>query len=155
VGNIAFADTDGDGVDELVGCGTSDCEVLGVDVDNDGFDEVFRSGSETSVQGWGRRDILLGSGHLSQTDLDGDGRLDVLSFDTATGTLTAHRGMFGGIAPALSWRTDRATDGPAWIADVNGDGIDEVLTIDGDGKLIHTRTNDPLFGDEEGDTGAP
>ena len=35
-GGIALADTDGDGVDEVVTCTSTDCEIVAVDFDSDG-----------------------------------------------------------------------------------------------------------------------
>ena len=50
--------------------------------------------------------------------------------------------MDSGIAPAIGIRTEREAIGPAVLADVDGNGSMEFLTVDDEGKLVHTRTTD-------------
>jgi hypothetical protein len=129
-GGIVLGDTNGDGVDEVFGCDTADCELLAFDVNGDGRDEILESGTG----------ITPTPGTMSTQDVDGDGRLDLLTFDIDSGTLSIQRGMDNGVAPAFGIRTEREVIGPGVLADVDGNGSMEFLTVDAEGKLVHTRT---------------
>ena len=153
-GAIALGDTDGDGIDEVYGCDSEGCSIVAIDFDGDGLDEIARSTATTTLTAWGEVRTIAGAGVLSATDVDADGRLDLLSLEEATGTIVIHRGMAGTTAPPLALRTERAIFGPVFIGDANGDAISEIFSIDADGYLIHTSVeSDANQVDEQGDTG--
>jgi len=139
---ITMADTDGDGVDEVYGCGELDCHIMGADLNGDGTDEVIESTLETTVHTAAGKQTLNSRGSLSTDDIDGDGRTDLITFDEYTGTLSIHRGLDGALAPAWSIRTEREVEGPAFLGDVDLDGSLEFISVDGDGKLLHSRSGE-------------
>ena len=136
---IGMADTNGDGVDEVYNCAEADCRILGADFDGDGSDEIVVSGFETRVDGG---PALPSSGWLNTMDVDDDGRMDLTIYDDNSGTLSIYRSMRNGLAPAVSIRTSRSTIGPGFLADVDRDGDMEFVSVDREGKLVHTRTSD-------------
>lgn len=139
---IGMADTDGDGADEVYNCSEIGCSILGADFNNDGIDEVVTSGFQITIQLNGQTSTLANPGWLNATDVDGDGRDDLTTFNNSTGTLAIHRGMKNGLAPPLAIRTSRSTIGPGFLGDVDRDGDLEFISVDEDGKLVHTRTSD-------------
>jgi len=140
---IALADTNGDGVDEVHSCAENNCNILATDLNGDGMDEIVESTiTDTTVYTASGTQHLNSRGSLSTDDVDGDGRTDLLTFDEFTGTLSIHRGLNGGLAPAWSIRTERVLEGPAFLADVNQDGQIEFVSVDADGKLLHSRTSE-------------
>jgi hypothetical protein len=138
---IAMADTNGDGVDEVHSCLETGCSILAVDLNGDGNDELVESMLETKVFTNTGIQHLNSRGSLSTDDVDGDGRTDLLTFDEYTGTLSIHRGIKGGLAPAWSIRTERDVQGPAFLADVDQNGSLEFVSVDSDGKLLHSSTD--------------
>jgi len=136
---IGMVDTDGDGVDEVVNCAESGCRILGADFNGDGREEVATSGFQTRVDG-GR--ALPNGGWLNATDVDNDGLLDLTTYDDDGGVFSIFRGMTNGVAPAVSVKVTRTTIGPGFLADVDRDGDLEFVSVDADGKLVHSRTSD-------------
>ena len=136
---IGMVDTDGDGVDEVVNCAESGCRILGADFNGDGREEVATSGFQTRVDG-GR--ALPNGGWLNATDVDNDGLLDLTTYDDDGGVFSIFRGMTNGVAPAVSIKVTRTTIGPGFLADVDRDGDLEFVSVDADGKLVHSRTSD-------------
>ncbi len=138
---IAMADTDGDGVDEVHSCEEMGCQIMGADFNADGIDEVVRSNNlSTTIETTGGTQILNSRGHLSTGDINGDGHLDLMTFDHYTGTMSFHRGLSGTLAPSWAIRTERELEGPAFLADVDGDGTLEFISMNDEGKLLHSQT---------------
>jgi hypothetical protein len=151
VGNIALADTDGNGVDEVVSCSAAGCQIAAGDLDGDGMDEIAASGAGTTLRGWGKRVGLPGSGQVSIGDFDDNSRKDILVYDAVAEALIIHRGMDGGVAPPAALSTHRGLRGPVYLGDVDGDGIPELLSVDDAGQLVHTQASSTETADEEVD----
>jgi hypothetical protein len=65
---------------------------------------------------------------LGGTDVDGDGRDDILSFHGATVQVALSTG--GAFAPATAWHSDFGSPTGRWLTgDVDGDGRDDILSI--------------------------
>jgi hypothetical protein len=135
---IGVGDPDGDGTGEVVACATAGCSLVVGDLDGDGTDEVITGGSAISVSGWGASTELPGTGQVSLDDLDRDGMLDIVAADDARGTVSIFRGLAGGVAWPMGWHTDRSFVGGVRLADVDGDGDQEVLVTAGDGTVSHS-----------------
>jgi hypothetical protein len=138
---IAMGDTDGDGIDEVHSCSEDDCAILVVDLNGDGRDEIIVSATDTQVFWAAETQQFNTHGTLSVDDVNADGRIDLLVFDVHTGSLSIHPGIDGGIAPAWSIRTERDVQGPAFLADVDQNGSLEFVSVDSDGKLLHSSTD--------------
>ena len=139
---IVMADTNGDGADEVYSCDVIDCTMLAADFNGDGRDEIVSSGFTTTVESAEGTQTLPSGGWLSTSDVNSDGRLDLTIFDGVSGTYSIHQGLNNGLAPAVSIRTERATIGPAYLGDVDRDGTLEFLSVNTEGKLVHSRTTD-------------
>jgi hypothetical protein len=139
--SIAMGDTDGDGIDEVHSCSEADCAILVVDLNGDGRDEIIVSATDTQVFWAAETQQFNTHGTLSTDDVNADGRIDLLVFDVHTGSLSIHPGLDGGIAPAWSIRTERDVQGPAFLADVDQNGSLEFVSVDSDGKLLHSSTD--------------
>ena len=138
---IAMADTDGDGIDEVHSCEEVGCQILGADFNGDGIDEVVRSNNLTTTVDTNAGPQRVDSrGYLSTGDINGDGHLDLMTFDQYTGTMSFHRGLLGTLAPGWAIRTERELEGPAFVADVDGDGSLEFISVNDEGKLLHSQT---------------
>jgi len=123
------------------------------DLDGDGMDEIAASGAGTALRGWGKRVSLPGSGPVSMVAFDDNSRKDILVYDAVAEALIIHRGMDGGIAPPAALSTHRALRGPVYQGDVDGDGIPELLSMDDGGELVHTQASSIETADEEADDG--
>lgn len=140
VGAIAYADTDGDGKDDLHGCATEGCQVLGRDLDGDGQSELVFGGGAVSVQGWGGVFDAGISGLVSVDDMDGDGVLDVLVTDGDGGRISAIPTLAGALGPPVSWFTTQAITGPVRATDYDEDGKSELVFRQGNQLMGTQRT---------------
>ena len=139
---LVMADTDGDGADEVYSCDVLDCSMGAADFNGDGIDEIVNSSITTRVTAAdGNTQILPSGGHVFITDINDDGRPDLTLYNDSSGTLSIHQGMSNGVAPAVSIRTVRPSAGAGFLGDVDRDGSLEFLTVDPEGKLIHTRAS--------------
>ncbi len=138
VEGIAYADMDGDGIDELQTCTEAGCQLIGVDLDLDGTDELIRGGGAVSVEGWGSRLETGLSGHISVGDLDKDGQEDVLVIDRSTGRITAIPTLTAALGPASGWYSTEPIDGAVLVVDYDKDGRSELVFRRGN-TLIGTR----------------
>jgi hypothetical protein len=138
--DIALADTNGDGLGEVVGCpGDGDvCSVIALDLDGDGIDEVIRSTDRTIVSNVAGDTELSGRGELVVADVDGDGVQDILGWDAGTGILHAWRNVGGSLAPSSDLHTDPALQSLAGLADMTGDGVPELIFVDENGGTTHS-----------------
>lgn len=134
---VAFADTDGDDLDELYTCAEADCELIGEDLDDDGIDELIQGGPQVVVEGWNSSYDLGLAGSISVGDLDGDGLLDVLAVNRSTGRISAVPTLTGAMGPASGWYTTEAIDGAVLVTDYDRDGRQELVFRRGN-QLIGT-----------------
>jgi len=138
--DIALADTNGDGLGEVIGCTGTDraCSVVAIDIEGDGIDEVMRSYDTTVLTSTSGDTSLAGVGDLRSVDIDGDGRLDVIGWDTEAGMLLAWRNAGTTLAPPVGLHTDRDLVAVAGLADMTGDGVPEMVFVDIDGRTVHS-----------------
>lgn len=121
--SVTSADTDGDGLRELVG-NDSPGQLLAWDFDGDGAEEVVASFDDSI----GITDLRPGSGgDLSLRDADGDGVADVVV--QKDGTVWLYRVIDGELTPPAVFHTTRPVGGPAWFSDVSGDGKPDLLML--------------------------
>ncbi|MEL6345442.1 MAG: VCBS repeat-containing protein [Myxococcota bacterium] len=123
----------------VFGCADDGCDVAGGDLDGDGEAEqlVFTEGALT-VNGWGVSQNLGGGGVMRLVDADRDGIVEVLASDLTGGRAYLYKGVDGGVTPPLGmWRGD-ALLGAGTLADLNGDGVVELLLPNVAGELAHS-----------------
>jgi hypothetical protein len=89
-------------------------------------------------------------------NIDDGARSDLLIWDQLSNTLVVHRGLNGTVAPAAGLRAHRDLRGPVYVGDVNGDGVNELVSVDMDGNIVHTTDTIDFSddADEGGDTGS-
>ncbi len=130
-GCVAAADTDGDGIDELFTGSDAGCDLLAVDLDDDGSEELVRSDvSGTTVEWGGATHSLEGAGSLAARDLDLDGQPEILI--ASGGRLWVHRAVAGGFPPGMGLH-GAVVFSSLDIGDVTGDGLDDLVTLGEDG----------------------
>lgn len=135
VGAVAVADG------AVVGCQGDGCSVVAGDVDGDGTEEIFRSeAAGLTVEGWGTTQEISGEGELRLVDGDQDGRPEVLVTDIGSQRISWYPGVSGGLAPATTWWRDGSVAGAARLADLNQDGVPELVLPTEDGGLTHSPT---------------
>ncbi|GDX80983.1 hypothetical protein LBMAG42_27940 [Deltaproteobacteria bacterium] len=126
-GDVAAADRDGDGLDELVGC-TGACTIAVGDFDGDGLDDAaWSDATDTTVSIAGAEATLGLAGQVSAADADGDGVADVLVQNE--GALAVWRGL-GGVpgVPFVSFMA-RDTRGRGFAGDLDGDAIPDMFWL--------------------------
>jgi len=133
--DIAMADTSGNG-DVLEFCEALDCNLHVADLDGDGVEELLRGGSAPSAFGWEVELEFDQPGVVSTLDWDGDGRLDVALTDTDLERVAIYLSLERSYAPPIILHGVRDLDGPAQAADLNGDGVSELLLRVLDGNLM-------------------
>lgn len=142
-GAIAVADTDGDGFGVVVGCDADACSVVAGDLDGDGADEVVRVAADIRVA-WGETEqVFPGTGTASLGDTDGDGNLDILVHDPASGRVLLLRSAGASVTWPGGWQTERPLTGHVSVADMTGDGVPEIVLSDAEGRVLHTGATDP------------
>ncbi len=142
VEDIAHADMDGDGLDELYSCNAVDCELIPADLDLDGTDELVRNEGQITIEGWGSTLSLDARGRTNVGDADGDGALDIIVADTSAGRIVVVPALTGALAPPLGWFTTEVISGPVHPTDYDGDGNPELIWRQ-DTKLVGTERSLP------------
>lgn len=149
-GDIAAADTDGDGVDEVVACEGDGCAVYAADLDGDGTTDLAVQDADGIVVTIGGADVTVDAdGALHVADADGDGVADVIV--GLDGLARVYRGVDGLLSPPVASWTWRPVADAAHFGDLDGDGLPDAFyvgedhypdTADGDdwaGALVYAR----------------
>ncbi len=137
-GDIAFADTDGDGLNEVVGC-EGECSIVAADFDGDGREELVRSeAAGVTVEGWGETVELGAEGIVSLSDANGDGLMDLLITSVPDGRVMLYTGLGAGLFPTVSWQVSQDIATNASLGDVDADGLPELLFPQDDGTMLHS-----------------
>ncbi len=130
-----LADVNGDGRDDIVGFGAS--RIIVSISDGTGFDPIeFWSSSFTTRQGW-RENIR----ERTAADVNGDGMADVVAFgDEGVQVALSNGNGFDtariwseGFGSEYGWNQD---DDTRRVADVNGDGLADIVAFGNDGIRI-------------------
>jgi hypothetical protein len=139
----AVADVDGDGVAEVLAVARRSGRVIRLalsdDVGDDGDPPVLSAPLVSPLAGGssaGRRSPVL-------TDLDRDGRPDLLVAEAGSARLLVHPGGEGGrFGGALSYPSLLGSAWP-WVVDRDGDGLPEVVLAAPDEQAVAVATVDP------------
>jgi hypothetical protein len=144
----ALGDIDGDGAADIVGFGGP--QTFSSLNDGTGAFAGVQSavGNFAQAQGWKTQDgqlRLLG-------DVDGDGDDDIIGFgfnkgfsstSQGDGTFVGLRGAVDNFANAQGWRSNNDT--PRIMADVNGDGVDDIVGFGFRGTLVSLGKGDGTY----------
>lgn len=142
VGAVALADTNGDGLGEVVGCPEAGCSIVALDPDGDGVDAVVSSDSSgTLVTVGGAEYALAGGGLLGLGDVDLDGVDDVVAWDAELGRGAMWQAAGVAIAPGRGFHTERPLASAPAVGDMTGDGVPELIFVADDGTLWHSQAS--------------
>ncbi|UUR09405.1 FG-GAP-like repeat-containing protein [Sphingomonas glaciei] len=147
-----LADLNGDGRADIVGFGVAGTLVSFARADGSFGAPVTATANFGANQGWTSQDT-----HARTTgDVNGDGKADLIGFG-AGGTLVAlgnGDGSFGTAALVLAnfgvqqgWTSDNASH--RTVADVNGDGADDIIGFGSAGVLVALARGDGTFGETQ------
>ena len=136
--NVAFADIDGDGRPDLIVAGVTSVTV-----------SLNTTAPGAATPSFGpAQSVLSGSGlvAVSAADLNGDGRPDLVVTDSSGNAvlLLINSGAAGAspsFAAAQSLAVGSAPVGPASIADVNNDGLPDILVPNSQGGSVSVLVN--------------
>lgn len=125
--DVATADQDGDGVDELIGCAEPGCELAVGDFDGDGRDDIADASPAAGLS------VVLGdavfdlgtTGSPRASDADADGIVDLVVGED--GAVEVYRGFAAGFAPASVRYVYKSVTGAARFGDLDGDGTPDVF----------------------------
>lgn len=152
----SFADMNGDGLTDVAGFGAAGLYVaLGNGVGGFGSQTLVLNsyGYDSTAGGW------ISNERFPRTfgDVNGDGHADVIGFgdervqvalaNGSGGFLAPVTGVmeFGQGIPGAGWATQQTT--PRMTADVNGDGLDDLVGFRGDGVVVALATGGGAFAD--------
>lgn len=128
VGDLAAADSDGDGLDELVACAEAGCFVAAADLDGDGVQErVTQDSTGITVTLGGTATEVDAAGTASVGDTDGDGVPELIV--GSEGLARVFHGLAGGLSPAVTSWTWRPVTDAVWYGDLDGDGLPDAFMI--------------------------
>ncbi len=133
-GCVVAADTDGDGIDELITGSDAGCSLLALDLDGDGVDELFGLDADGLSLSWAGLDHPLeGDGAIAAVDLDLDGQPELIA--ASGGQLRIHRVVGDSLAPGVGLHGVGLFAGTPRFGDFTGDGLPDIVVQDGAGLL--------------------
>lgn len=143
------ADVNGDGLADIVGFGQAGTLVSLGSASGTFATPIFAAANFGVSQGWNSDNIF----HRELADVNGDGRADIVGFGFA-GVLVAlahANGTFGAVSlrssnfnPANGWTTQDAAT--RTLADVNGDGLADIVGFGTPGTFVALGSADGSFG---------
>lgn len=145
--DIAVASADG-GPAEVVSCAEAGCAILAEDLDGDGIDELLTTGSSVQLSAWGSTLTLEVAGQASFGDVDNDGRLDLIFTDPTTNRVAIVRTLSGAVAPPVLLHTRETLTGAGRLADIDADGVGELIFLGETGRLAVTRPSSTVVVEE-------
>jgi len=155
---VAYGNLDGTGV-QVHACVTEGCALTPwtlsggtaglLVLDPTSATWVDAAGTATAVPGF--------ADSVRLHDLDGDGVLEAVGHDEATGIVSIFREVGGAVAPAHLWQSASPSPGGIGLDDADLDGDVDVWGIDAEGNLRYGHElrdePDPTGSEDTGDTG--
>jgi len=132
--DVIAVNLDGNG-DVLYSC-TGNCSLAAADTDGDGIDELVQGGDNAFFSGWGKEIPLGTSAQPSFSDVDGNGTLDLVLTSADSGHFQIHPVFPGSLSVGQAWHTRQAIQGNALGGDVDADGRAEFFLMSNAGDLL-------------------
>ena len=143
-----LADVNGDGRADIIGFGSSGVFVAFGKADGGFSDALFSIANFGTSQGWATQDGFA----RTVGDVNGDGKADLIGFGYAGAVVSLGNGdgtfktaavAIANFGVAQGWASDNAAH--RIVADVNGDGSDDVIAFGPTGTLVALSKGDGTF----------
>lgn len=124
--NVVTADFSGDGM----------CDII--NIHKDGFD-YFRSAGSSQIEKVGTYWFFKSSDYVYPGDFNGDGNTDILKIDSSRKNITIYTSTGTGFSSNLPTNFVNPADYEVFIADINGDGMDDLYAVKRSGEYTATK----------------
>lgn len=124
--NVVTADFSGDGM----------CDII--NIHKDGFD-YFRSAGSSQLEKVGTYWFFKSSDYVYPGDFNGDGNTDILKIDSSRKNITIYTSTGTGFSSNLPTNFVNPADYEVFIADINGDGMDDLYAVKRSGEYTATK----------------
>lgn len=124
--NVVTADFSGDGM----------CDII--NIHKDGFD-YFRSAGSSQLEKVGIYWFFKSSDYIYPGDFNGDGNTDILKIDSSRKNITIYTSTGTGFSSNLPTNFVNPADYEVFIADINGDGMDDLYAVKRSGEYAATK----------------
>ncbi len=124
--NVVTADFSGDGM----------CDII--NIHKDGFD-YFRSAGSSQIEKVGTYWFFKSSDYVYPGDFNGDGNTDILKIDSSRKNITIYTSTGTGFSSNLPTNFINPADYEVFIADINGDGMDDLYAVKRSGEYTATK----------------
>ncbi len=124
--NVVTADFSGDGM----------CDII--NIHKDGFD-YFRSAGSSQLEKVGTYWFFKSSDYIYPGDFNGDGNTDILKIDSSRKNITIYTSTGTGFSSNLPTNFVNPADYEVFIADINGDGMDDLYAVKRSGEYAATK----------------
>ena len=124
--NVVTADFSGDGM----------CDII--NIHKDGFD-YFRSAGSSQLEKVGTYWFFKSSDYVYPGDFNGDGNTDILKIDSSRKNITIYTSTGTGFSSNLPTNFVNPADYEVFIADINGDGMDDLYAVKRSGEYAATK----------------